>query len=425
MIKDFNNLGLGQDIVNKLNDNRINVPTPIQSEVIPYIMNGRDVIGQAQTGTGKTLAFVLPMLENIEPDKEEIQGLIVTPTRELAIQITEEVKKVAVVRGLNILSAYGGQDVEKQINRLKGDIHIVIGTPGRLLDHLRRGTINFGQLKYLVLDEADQMLHMGFLGEVEEIIAQTPKRRQTMLFSATMPDAISKLASRYMENPKKVKVESEKITLSEIKQLIIETTDRGKQGALFEFINKNNPFLAIIFCRTKRRASHLNELLLKEGFNSDELHGDLSQAKRERVMKSFRDADIQYLVATDIAARGLDVEGVTHVINYDIPFDTESYIHRIGRTGRAGQSGVAVTFVTPKDKEDILSIEKGIKMTIKKHKTEQEKSKKSNSLKEDKKEFRKKSSFKHKDEKQHKKGNSKGPEKKKTIRSQKTKSKRK
>ena len=428
MIKDFNNLGISQEIVNKLNDNRINVPTPIQSEVIPYLMKGRDVIGQAQTGTGKTLAFVLPMIENIEANKSAIQGLIVTPTRELAIQITDEVKKLAPVKGLNILAAYGGQDVEKQIHKLKGDIHIVIGTPGRLLDHLRRNTISFGQLKFLVLDEADQMLHMGFLGEVEEIIAQTPKRRQTMLFSATMPDGIAKLASRYMDNPQKVKVESEKITLSEIKQLIIETTDRGKQGALFEFIRENNPFLAIIFCRTRRRAGHLNELLLKEGFNSDELHGDLSQAKRERVMKSFRDAEIQYLVATDIAARGLDVEGVTHVINYDIPFDTESYIHRIGRTGRAGHSGVAVTFVTPKDKEDILAIEKGIKMTIKKHKTEQEKTKKNDRVpKQDKKPRTGKNEFKESDKdkkfKTNNKSKDKAPEKKKTIRSQKPKPK--
>ena len=428
MIKDFNNLGISQEIVSKLNEYRINVPTPIQSEVIPYLMKGRDVIGQAQTGTGKTLAFVLPMLESIDPNNSSIQGLIVTPTRELAIQITEEVRKLAPVKGLNILAAYGGQDVDKQINRLKGAIHIVIATPGRLLDHLRRNTISFGQLKFLVLDEADQMLQMGFLGEVEEIIAKTPKRRQTMLFSATMPDAITKLATRYMQNPQKVKVESEKITLSEIKQLIIETTDRGKQDALYEFISMNNPFLAIIFCRTKRRASHLNELLLKEGYNSDELHGDLSQAKRERVMKSFRDAEIQYLVATDIAARGLDVEGVTHVINYDIPFDTESYIHRIGRTGRAGHTGVAVTFVTPKDKEDILSIEKGIKMTIKKQKTELEKEKAKGSQNDNRARTGRDES-RSKDRDKNSKFNSNNKDKgrtgegKKTIRSQKTKPK--
>lgn len=380
MIKDFNNLGVSQEIVNVLNNNRITVPTPIQSQVIPLLMDGKDVIGQAQTGTGKTLAFVLPMIENIETDKSSVQGLIITPTRELAIQITEEIKKIAPTKGINILAAYGGQDVERQIHKLKGGIHIVIGTPGRLLDHLRRKTINFGQLKFLVLDEADQMLQMGFLGEVEEIIAQTPKRRQTMLFSATMPDGITKLASRYMENPYKIKADSEKVTLTEIKQLIIETTDRGKQTALFKFISENSPFLAIIFCRTKLRTRRLNEVLIREGYNSDELHGDLSQAKRERVMKSFRDAEIQYLVATDIAARGLDVEGVTHVINYDLPYDTESYIHRIGRTGRAGHTGLAVTFVTPKDREDLITIEKGIKMTIKKQQGEIEKADKRNDI---------------------------------------------
>ncbi|MDR5658946.1 DEAD/DEAH box helicase [Serpentinicella sp. ANB-PHB4] len=364
----FKTLGVSQALTDKLKKIRIITPTPIQEQVIPIIMSGKDVIAQSQTGTGKTLAFVLPTMDMIDTNKGGVQSLIITPTRELAIQITQEVQKLASVKGINILAAYGGQDVEKQIHKLKGDIHMVIATPGRLLDHLRRKTINFGQLKFLILDEADQMLHMGFLNEVEEIIAQTPKRRQTMLFSATMPDAITRLASRYMQTPKKIEIQSNKVTLEEIEQVIIETTDRKKQEELFNYFKENNPFLAIIFCRTKRRASKLNELLLEQGFNSDELHGDLSQAKRERVMKRFRNVEIQYLVATDIAARGLDVDGVTHVVNYDVPEDTESYIHRIGRTGRAGHTGVALTFVTPRDKEKLITIEKGIKMTIKKQK---------------------------------------------------------
>ncbi|AOY77979.1 DEAD/DEAH box helicase [Clostridium formicaceticum] len=388
MRKNFFNLGIDTELENLLNKNGIVEPTPIQAQTIPPLLTGKDVIAQAQTGTGKTFAFMLPIMQNIDVKKPFIQALIMTPTRELALQITNEAKKLISAKGINVLAAYGGQDVDKQIRKLKQDVHMVIGTPGRLLDHLRRRTIDFRQLKMLVLDEADQMLHMGFLQEVEEIIHQTSKNRQTMLFSATMPKEIHHLASQYMNKPIHIRVKSDKITLDEIKQLVIETTDRRKQAALFETLGKYNPFLAIIFCRTKRRASALNEALIEGGYASDELHGDLSQAKREKVMKAFRKAEIQLLVATDVAARGLDIEGVTHIFNYDIAQDAEAYIHRIGRTGRAGQTGVAITFVTPRDQHNLALIEKGINMKIERQKSDEEKREKSIKSTQDAREFR-------------------------------------
>ncbi|SHJ16989.1 ATP-dependent RNA helicase DeaD [Geosporobacter subterraneus DSM 17957] len=368
MKDNFNALGISREMVDLLKLEGITEPTSIQTQAIPILLSGRDIIGQAQTGTGKTLAFILPMMERIDTEKQHIQSLIITPTRELAIQITAEARKLAAVKGINILAAYGGQDVEQQIRKLKGNIHMVIGTPGRLLDHLRRKSIDLSRLHFLVLDEADQMLHMGFLKEVEDILRQTPKKRQTMLFSATMPKEVRSIALRHMDESIHIRVHSERITLDEIHQVVIETTDRGKQAALCKVIDEYRPFMAIIFCRTKRRVTALNEALQQLGYNSDELHGDLTQAKREKVMSAFRKMQIQLLVATDVAARGLDIEGVTHVFNYDVPQDAESYIHRIGRTGRAGQKGMAVTFATSKDREALNLIESGINMRIKRSK---------------------------------------------------------
>lgn len=364
MTNTFEALGIRPELVQKLRELGIAVPTPIQKEAIPYACSDTDLIAEAQTGTGKTLAFVLPMLERINTASDAIQGLILTPTRELAIQITAELKKVAPVVGARVLAAYGGQDVERQLRKLEGAVHIVVATPGRLLDHLRRGSINLGKLKMLVLDEADQMLHMGFLTEVQDIIIQTPTRRQTLLFSATMPQQVRQLAQAYMKNPQQVKVQTQQITLEGIKQIVMQVTDRSKFDSLCTLIDQQRPYLAVVFCRTKRRASKLNEELQERGLASDELHGDLSQAKREQVMRQFREARLQILVATDVAARGLDVEGVTHVFNYDIPADAESYIHRIGRTGRAGQSGTAITFATARDRGALEAIERGIRMTL-------------------------------------------------------------
>ncbi|WP_338026235.1 DEAD/DEAH box helicase [Cohnella algarum] len=357
----FAKLGISEERSAVLNVQGIKQPTPIQEMAIPVVMQGKDMIGQAQTGTGKTLAFVLPILEKIDVGSESLQGLIVTPTRELALQITEEVKRFLVPdEGVRVLAVYGGQDVEAQMKKLAGRVHLIIATPGRLLDHMRRETVDLSTVSTLVLDEADQMLHMGFLTEVEDILRAVPARRQTLLFSATMPEKIRELAGRILRNPEHVTVKSPKVTVKDIKQLVVETTDRGKQAALVAMLEETQPFLGMIFCRTKRRASTLNAALQAMGYASDELHGDLSQAKREQVMKRFREAKLQLLVATDIAARGLDVEGVTHVYNYDIPHDTESYIHRIGRTGRAGSAGMAITFVAPKDRAELGVIEYGI-----------------------------------------------------------------
>lgn len=364
MEKDFFSLGIHQDMEDTLKKLGITEPTPIQQEAIPLILKGSDVIGNAQTGTGKTLAFVLPIMENLRVEDEKVGALIVTPTRELAIQITKEIQKLLQAKPLKVLSAYGGQDVEKQLSKLKGKVHIVVGTPGRILDHLRRKSFHLGGLKTLVIDEADQMLEMGFLPDIEEILKQSAKSRQTLCFTATLPREIQKLAGRYMKYPRTVRIETKTVTVDTIKQLLIETTDRYKQEALIKMMEETNPFLGIIFCRTKRRVSILKEALQTRGFNCDELHGDLTQAKRERVMKSFREAKLQYLIATDIAARGLDINGVTHVYNYDIPEDADSYIHRIGRTGRAGSDGMAITFYASKDEKELFSIEKAIGFRI-------------------------------------------------------------
>lgn len=375
MANNFIELGISKELEDVLKKVGIRRPTPVQEKSIPDLMEGKDIIAQAQTGTGKTLAFMLPLVEKIDINKPFIQGLIITPTRELAIQITDEAKKLTEGKDMSILAAYGGQDVEQQVRKLKNGIHLVIATPGRLLDHMRRGTINLGKLQALVLDEADEMLQMGFLNDIESIVSGTPKTRQTMLFSATIPNDVRSMGKRFMKNPVQVEVQGDNITLDEINQVVLETTDRGKLDTLCELIDKERPYLAIVFCRTKRRVSSLHADLRARGYNADELHGDLSQGKRERVMKSFRDAKIQILVATDIAARGLDVEGITHVINYDIPEDAESYIHRIGRTGRIGNLGMAVTIITERDKSALALIERKIKMDFDPKNVERNKSK--------------------------------------------------
>jgi len=360
----FNNLGISEDIIKILKNNGITTPTPIQEESISLIKNGKDVIAEAQTGTGKTLAFLLPMFENISPSIDAVQGLIITPTRELAIQITDEAKKLKGGKDINILAAYGGKDIGSQLKKLNKNIHLIIATPGRLLDHIERGTINLSKLKTLVLDEADQMLLMGFKNEVETIIKHTNKNHQTLCFSATMDSAVKKLAYRYMNDPSIVTVKKEEVTLKSIKQFVVETTDRRKQDALCKVLAEDNPFIAIIFCRTKRRADELELGLSKRGYKCEKIHSDVVQAKRERIMKSFRNADIQYLIATDVAARGIDVNGVSHIYNYDIPETVEGYIHRIGRTGRAGEEGYTCVFIDPKNEPILEDIERKIGFKI-------------------------------------------------------------
>ncbi|MGG3468255.1 DEAD/DEAH box helicase [Neobacillus pocheonensis] len=366
-MSDFLSLGISNSIVDKLNKFGVAIPTPIQEKAIPKLMGGKDIIAQAQTGTGKTFAFILPILEKIDRGAAHVQALIVTPTRELALQITDEVEKLTSdIEGIDVLAVYGGQDVEKQLKKLKKGMQIVVGTPGRLLDHIRRETVDLSETSFLVLDEADQMLHIGFLNEVEDIISETPTSRQTMLFSATIPSEVRKLAHKHMRSPEYIQVEKTQGPADNVKQIAIHTVDRAKQSTLIQLIETHRPFLAVIFCRTKRRVSKLYEVLRAQRFSCDELHGDLSQAKREQVMKRFRDAEIQLLIATDVAARGLDVEGVTHVFNYDIPQDSESYIHRIGRTGRAGMKGLAITFYSSADRPTLDMIEKELNITIQK-----------------------------------------------------------
>ena len=360
----FKELGISQDIVNILKKSSITSPTPIQEQSILSIKQGKDVIAEAQTGTGKTLAFLLPMFENISPNINSVQGLIISPTRELAIQITEEAMKLKEAKDINILAAYGGKDIGSQLKKLKGNIHLIIATPGRLLDHIDRKTIDLSNLKTLVLDEADQLLLMGFKNEVETILKSTCKKRQTLCFSATMNPQVKKLAYRYMVDPLMVTVKKQEVTLENIRQEVVETTDRRKQDSLCAVLDKDNPFMAIIFCRTKRRADNLEVALHQRGYNCQKLHSDVLQSKRERIMKSFRNADIQYLIATDVASRGLDVSGVGHIYNYDIPESVEAYIHRIGRTGRAGEEGYTCLFVDPKDSKLLDEIEKTIKFKI-------------------------------------------------------------
>lgn len=360
----FKQLGLSEDLINILKKSGISSPTPIQEQSIALIKDKKDVIAEAATGTGKTLAFLLPVIENINLQTNEIQGLILTPTRELAIQITNEANKLKEAKDVNILATYGGKDISSQLKKLNNNIHLIIATPGRLLDHLERKTIDLSKLKTFVLDEADQMLFMGFKNEVEAIMKEMPLKKQMLCFSATMDSAVKKLAYRYMKDPVVVSIKNEEVTLSSINQDVVETTDRNKRDALCKVLNEDNPFMAIIFCRTKRRVDELEEVLHQRKYNCVKLHSDIPQNKRERIMKSFRNADIQYLIATDVAARGLDISGITHIYNYDIPENVESYIHRIGRTGRAGESGYTCMFIDPKNMRDLKEIEDAIGFEI-------------------------------------------------------------
>lgn len=361
----FKSLGINPEMVDTLKKMGITEPTPIQAQCIPLIMSHKDVIGRAQTGTGKTLAFLLPIIEKLSPSNPAVQALILSPTRELALQITEIAKALGSVYGFGVLAVYGGQDTASQIKKLTKGVQIVIATPGRLLDHMGRNTIKLNQVKTFVLDEADQMLLMGFKNEVEMITQALPKKRQTLCFSATMDVNVKKIAYRYTKSPATVSIEREKLTLDTIRQEVVETTDRWKQSSLFKVLDEDNPYMAIIFCRTKRRVEDLYSAMHEKGYNCIRLHSDIMQSKRERMMKSFRSGDIQYLIATDVAARGIDVSGITHVYNYDCPESPESYAHRIGRTGRAGEEGYTCLFVAPKNIEELAAIEAKLKKPLK------------------------------------------------------------
>ena len=361
--QEFGNLVLDKKIVAALTDMGFEEPSPIQSQAIPLALEGQDVIGQAQTGTGKTAAFGIPIIQGLSERGKQVEALIMSPTRELAVQVAEEISNIGKTKHVRVLPVYGGQPIERQIKSLKRGVQIVIGTPGRLLDHIRRGTIHLDHVRYLVLDEADEMLDMGFIDDMEEIMKNIPAERQTMLFSATMPLPILSLTKKYMRAPKLVTVSKEELTVPLIEQCYFETRD--KVEGLSRLLDAEIDGRLIIFCRTKKGVDNLASALQSRGYSAEGLHGDLSQNQRDRVMKKFRDGSLDILIATDVAARGLDIDNVNFVINYDIPQDPESYVHRIGRTGRAGNTGVAMTFITPREFRQLKLIERVAKTKIK------------------------------------------------------------
>jgi len=357
-LKNFADFGLEPRVLQAITELGFEEATPIQSQSIPIALTGKDMIGQAQTGTGKTAAFGLPLIHKIAKEEERIVALVMTPTRELAIQVAEEIGKLSRFKGIRSLAIYGGQDIGRQIRALKKKPQIIIGTPGRLLDHINRKTIRLDDVQTVVLDEADEMLDMGFMDDIQSILKLVPENRQTLLFSATMPPNIQKLASQFLKDPEHVSVIPKHVSAPLIDQAYIEVPERQKFEALSRLLDMESPELAIVFGRTKRRVDELAEALQKRGYSADGLHGDLSQHQRDTVMRKFRDGSIDVLVATDVAARGLDVSGVTHVVNFDLPQDPESYVHRIGRTGRAGKEGTAWSFVTPREMDHLYFIER-------------------------------------------------------------------
>jgi len=352
----FSDFAISKEVEQALLNMGFEEPTPIQAQAIPIGLNGRDMIGQAQTGTGKTTAFGVPLLEKITFD-ETVQGLVLCPTRELAVQVAEELNRIGQVKGVKTLPIYGGQDIGRQIRALKNRPHIIVATPGRLMDHMDRKTIRLGSIKMVVLDEADEMLNMGFVEDIEKILSNVPDERQTLLFSATMPKRIQALAEKFMKEPELVKVKAKEMTVTNIEQHYVEVQEKQKFDALCSLLDIQIPELAIIFGRTKKRVDEVVDGLIKRGYSAEGIHGDIPQAKRDQVIRRFKEQSIDIMVATDVAARGLDISGVSHVYNFDIPQDPESYVHRIGRTGRAGKKGIAITFVTPREIDHLRIIE--------------------------------------------------------------------
>lgn len=358
----FEELGISQATLKAVLRMGFEEATPIQAETIPLSLANKDVIGQAQTGTGKTAAFGIPLVEKIDTNQEAIQGIIIAPTRELAIQVSEELYKIGAGKRVRVLPIYGGQDIGRQIRSLKKAPHIIVGTPGRILDHINRKTMRLDQIQTVILDEADEMLNMGFIEDIESILAGVPEEgRQTLLFSATMPGPIQRIAEKFMKDPQIVRVKTKEMTVPLIEQYYVEVQEKNKFDVLTRLLDIQSPELAIVFGRTKRRVDELSEALNLRGYTAEGIHGDLSQAKRLSVLRKFKEGNIDVLVATDVAARGLDISGVTHVYNFDIPQDPESYVHRIGRTGRAGKTGVAMTFITPREKPYLFVVEKTTK----------------------------------------------------------------
>jgi len=360
----FRDLGVAEDLLAALDELGYTEPTPIQDQAIPELIAGRDVIGQAQTGTGKTAAFGLPLLGYLDPQREETQALVLTPTRELCIQVTQALRAYAEHVPVEVIAVFGGQAVQTQQSRLRGGAQVVVATVGRTIDLITRGSLVLSSARYVVLDEADEMLDLGFIDDVERILRNCPSGRQTSLFSATIPPPIERLAERYMYDPVTIRVAPRGLTVDAIEQAYVEVPAREKVDRLVKVLRAEDPEQAIIFCRTKLGTARLDESLRARGLEVRALHADLSQGQRDGVMLAFKDHRLHLLVATDVAARGLDIEHVTHVINYDVPDTTEAYVHRIGRTGRVGRTGRAITFVTPAQRGEVPRIEREAKTQI-------------------------------------------------------------
>lgn len=360
----FEDLGVEPTILKAIHDIGFEKPSPIQEKCIPKILEGVDLIGQAQTGTGKTAAFAIPILQRINSRYGKVQSIILTPTRELAIQVSGEIRRIGKNSRVKTLPIYGGQSIGRQIRALRQGVHIVIGTPGRVLDHIHRRTLKLDAVNIMVLDEADEMLDMGFVDDIEEVMRHLPEERQMLLFSATMPPEILRLSKRYMKQAKRISVNKGDVAAPSVTQVYYKVLEKNKLDGLCRILDSDDVELGIVFCRTKKGVDELAEALQSRGYLASALHGDLNQMQRNRVMQDFRNGRIELLVATDVAARGIDVSNVSHVINYDIPQDAESYVHRIGRTGRAGKSGIAMTLVTPREMKLLNTIHRETKSSL-------------------------------------------------------------
>ncbi len=371
-MKNFRELGLSDETLKAIARKGFEEPSQIQALTIPKLLqNEQDIVGQAQTGTGKTAAFGLPLIELLSENSRNVQALILVPTRELAIQVAEEINSFRSVKKLSVLPIYGGQAIDGQLRRLKQGVDIVVGTPGRLIDHLRRKSLKVKQISHLILDEADEMLNMGFLEDIEQILESTNENKRVLLFSATMPQRILQLAQKYLANHEVIRVKSSQLTINLTDQIYFEVNSSDKFEALCRIIDIEKEFYALIFCRTKIKAAHVADKLGDRGYSAEALHGDISQSRREAILNKFKKKRIRILVATDVAARGIDINDLTHVLNYSIPRDPEAYIHRVGRTGRAGKEGTAITFVTPSEYRKLLQIQRIAKTEIRKEKLPQ------------------------------------------------------
>src|ERR1700758_1419378 len=360
----FSDLGLAPELLDAIRDVGYEAPSPIQEQAIPPLLEGKDVIGQAQTGSGKTAAFGLPMIQHVDPADREVQGLVLTPTRELCIQVTQALRAYGRRKGVDVVAVFGGAPIRSQQAQLRAGGHVVVGTVGRVKDLISRHSLMLHSCRFVVLDEADEMLDLGFLEDVERILSLTPSSRQTALFSATMPPEIRRLADQYLYAPVTVKVQTATLTVDTVEQFALEVAARDKIDALAQVLEAERPEQALVFVRTKIRADQLYRTLRDRGFNVRALHGDMTQGARDGVMISFKGGRVPLLVATDVAARGLDISTVTHVINYDVPTSPDVYVHRIGRTGRYGETGRAITFVEPRQRRELEAIERHANTTI-------------------------------------------------------------